>query len=125
MDRMRRPDIDWLRVAATYLLFVFHVGMVFNPAPFFHIRNADVSRFLLGMRPKMCPLRRPVALSAPAAAMLLASIVVAMPTAAAGATPVGLWYAEGGAARVAIEPCGTTTWIRVGARAVSAVTTPR
>src|SRR5690242_18860771 len=43
MERTRRPDIDWLRVAATYLLFVFHVGMVFNPAPFFHIRNADLS----------------------------------------------------------------------------------
>lgn len=42
MDR-RRPDIDWLRVIATYLLFVFHVGMVFNPAPFFHVRNAELS----------------------------------------------------------------------------------
>lgn len=39
----RRYDIDWLRVFATYLLLLFHVGMVFNPAPFFHIRNADVS----------------------------------------------------------------------------------
>jgi uncharacterized protein (DUF2147 family)/peptidoglycan/LPS O-acetylase OafA/YrhL len=47
MERTRRPDIDWLRVFATYLLFVFHVGMVFNPAPFFHIRNADVSFLLL------------------------------------------------------------------------------
>lgn len=39
----RRYDIDWLRVFATYLLLLFHVGMVFNPAPFYHIRNADVS----------------------------------------------------------------------------------
>jgi glucans biosynthesis protein C len=39
----RRPDIDWLRVIATYLLFVFHVGKVFDPAPFFHIRNGDLS----------------------------------------------------------------------------------
>lgn len=39
----RRPDVDWLRVFATYLLLVFHVGMVFNPAPFYHIRNADLS----------------------------------------------------------------------------------
>jgi uncharacterized protein (DUF2147 family)/peptidoglycan/LPS O-acetylase OafA/YrhL len=39
----RRYDIDWLRIAATLLLFVFHVGMVFNPAPFYHIRNADLS----------------------------------------------------------------------------------
>jgi uncharacterized protein (DUF2147 family)/fucose 4-O-acetylase-like acetyltransferase len=47
MDRTRRPDIDRLRVGATYLLFVFHVGMVFNPAPFFHIRNADLSFTML------------------------------------------------------------------------------
>ncbi|MBI1814199.1 MAG: DUF2147 domain-containing protein [Deltaproteobacteria bacterium] len=42
-DATRRYDIDWLRVFATYLLFVFHVAMVFNPAPFYHIRNADLS----------------------------------------------------------------------------------
>ena len=39
----RRYDIDWLRVSATLLLFVFHVGMVFNPAPFYHIRNDELS----------------------------------------------------------------------------------
>src|SRR3972149_10068005 len=39
----RRYDIDWLRVFATYVLLLFHVGMVFNPAPFYHIRNTDVS----------------------------------------------------------------------------------
>src|SRR5262247_2519391 len=39
----RRSDIDWLRVFATYLLFVFHVGKVFDPAPFYHVRNADLS----------------------------------------------------------------------------------
>jgi uncharacterized protein (DUF2147 family) len=39
----RRHDLDWLRVAATYLLFVFHTGMVFNPAPFYHVRNPDLS----------------------------------------------------------------------------------
>jgi hypothetical protein len=43
----RRYDIDWLRVFATYLLLLFHVGMVFNPAPFYHVRNADVSFFFL------------------------------------------------------------------------------
>jgi peptidoglycan/LPS O-acetylase OafA/YrhL len=39
----RRPDIDALRVGATYLLFVFHVAKVFDPAPFYHIRNDQVS----------------------------------------------------------------------------------
>jgi uncharacterized protein (DUF2147 family) len=43
----RRPDIDWLRVLATYLLFVFHVGKVFDPAPFYHVRNAELSFGLL------------------------------------------------------------------------------
>lgn len=43
----RRYDIDWLRVSATYLLLLFHVAMVFNPAPFFHIRNADQSFVML------------------------------------------------------------------------------
>ena len=44
---IRRPDIDWLRVLAVYLLFVFHVGKVFDPAPFYHIRNADLSFTML------------------------------------------------------------------------------
>lgn len=43
----RRYDIDALRVMATYLLLLFHVGMVFNPAPFFHIRNTEVSTIFL------------------------------------------------------------------------------
>jgi uncharacterized protein (DUF2147 family)/surface polysaccharide O-acyltransferase-like enzyme len=43
----RRYDIDWLRVSATYLLLLFHVGMVFNPAPFYHIRNGEQSFVML------------------------------------------------------------------------------
>jgi glucans biosynthesis protein C len=43
----RRYDIDWLRVLATLLLFVFHTAMVFNPAPFYHIRNDELSFALL------------------------------------------------------------------------------
>ncbi|MEW6270644.1 MAG: DUF2147 domain-containing protein [Thermodesulfobacteriota bacterium] len=43
----RRHDIDWLRVLATLLLFVFHTGMVFSPAPFYHIRNDELSLVLL------------------------------------------------------------------------------
>jgi hypothetical protein len=43
----RRRDLDWLRVFSVYLLFVFHVAMVFNPAPFFHIRNGEQSLALL------------------------------------------------------------------------------
>src|SRR2546428_8140850 len=47
MHGTRRADIDWLRVFAVYLLFVFHVGKVFDPAPFYHIRNADLSFTML------------------------------------------------------------------------------
>jgi hypothetical protein len=43
----RRHDLDWLRVFACYLLLLFHVAMVFNPAPFYHIRNADLSFAML------------------------------------------------------------------------------
>ncbi len=43
----RRRDIDWLRVLAVYLLFVFHIAMVFNPAPFYHIRNGEQSYAML------------------------------------------------------------------------------
>jgi uncharacterized protein (DUF2147 family)/peptidoglycan/LPS O-acetylase OafA/YrhL len=39
----RRDDVDWLRVFATYMLFPFHVAMVFNPAPFYHVRNDEPS----------------------------------------------------------------------------------
>src|SRR5512138_84243 len=47
MEASRRPDVDWLRVGAVYLLFVFHVGKIFDPAPFYHVRNADLSFALL------------------------------------------------------------------------------
>jgi glucans biosynthesis protein C len=39
----RRPDVDGLRVFATYLLFIFHAAKVFDPMPFFHVRNREVS----------------------------------------------------------------------------------
>ena len=44
---LRRHDLDWLRVFAVYLLFVFHTAMVFNPAPFYHVRNTEVSTVML------------------------------------------------------------------------------
>ena len=41
----RRPDIDWLRVVATYLLFVFHVGEGLRPrAVLPHPQRRDVVR---------------------------------------------------------------------------------
>jgi len=39
----RRNDIDWLRIGATYLLFVFHIAKIFDVHPFYHIKNAELS----------------------------------------------------------------------------------
>jgi len=42
----RRYDIDWLRIGATYLLFVFHIAKIFDVAPFYHLKNAELSEGL-------------------------------------------------------------------------------
>lgn len=81
------------------------------------VRPFSVPRFLLGMHAKTCPLRRSVAVSASAAATVLLGIALALPPPGLAATPVGRWYAEGGAAQVAIEPCGEelcgqVVWLR-------------
>ncbi len=39
----RRNDVDWLRIGATYLLFAFHIGKIFDVAPFYHLKNAELS----------------------------------------------------------------------------------
>ena len=39
----RRYDVDWLRVFAAYLLFIVHTAKIFDPEPFYHIRNTDLS----------------------------------------------------------------------------------
>jgi peptidoglycan/LPS O-acetylase OafA/YrhL len=43
----RRTDLDALRVFACYLLIPFHTAMVFNPAPFYHVRNGELSTLLM------------------------------------------------------------------------------
>jgi uncharacterized protein (DUF2147 family) len=81
------------------------------------VRPFTVPRLLLGMKPKVAPLRQTAAVSPSAAAILLAAIVTAIAGRVFAATPVGLWYAEGGAAQVAIAPCGNAlcghvVWLR-------------
>lgn len=39
----RRHDVDWLRVFATWLLFAFHAGKVFDIPPFYSVKNAELS----------------------------------------------------------------------------------
>ena len=46
-DPSRRTDIDVLRILATFLLFPFHVAMIFSPAPFYHVRNGELSTLAL------------------------------------------------------------------------------
>src|SRR5262249_24120991 len=70
-------------------------------------------RSLLVMKPKVCPPGPPVALRASTVAVRLAVGGLALPAPGAAATPLGLWYAEGGAAQVAIEPCGRALCGRV------------
>jgi len=43
----RRTDLDTLRIFACYLLIPFHTAMVFNPAPFYHVRNGELSTTLM------------------------------------------------------------------------------
>jgi uncharacterized protein (DUF2147 family) len=50
---------------------------------------------------------------APATALRLVIAWLALASSGWAATPVGLWYAERGAAQVAIEPCGETLCGRV------------
>jgi uncharacterized protein (DUF2147 family) len=94
------------------LLLVVSVAVTLATYQWF-VRPFAVSRFLLGMRPTVCPLRRPVVLSPSTAALLLVALALVGPGRARAATPVGVWYADGGAAKVAIEPCGTALCGRV------------
>src|SRR5262245_17462958 len=106
-----------LGIAAKFVLLL--VVAVAGTLATYHwlVRPFAVSRFLLGMRPKVCTLRPPVALSPSAAALLVLVFGLASGSSAPAATPVGVWYAEGGAAQVAVEPCGEelcgrVVWLR-------------
>ena len=81
------------------------------------VRPFSLPRFLLGMKPRTCALRRPLALSPSAAALVVVTVALATARLASAASPVGVWYAEGGAARVAVERCGDeicghVVWLR-------------
>jgi uncharacterized protein (DUF2147 family) len=100
MDRGRQPDIRWIRIAGTYQRLAH---------PF--------TRFVSGTTSRARPSRRSVALSPSTGAAILVAFALAVAVRASAASPVGVWYAEGGAARVAIEPCGSelcgrVVWLR-------------
>jgi uncharacterized protein (DUF2147 family) len=109
-----------LGIATKYMLLLLLAVAITMGTYHWLVRPFAVPRFLLGMRVKACPLRRPVALSPSAVALLVAVVGVALPSRAfsSAATPIGVWYAEGGAAKVGIEPCdgeklcGRVLWLR-------------
>src|SRR5262249_58952639 len=69
------------------------------------VRPFAVPRFLLGMKPKACALK-PRSIPLSTAAGLLVVLDLALPAGSRAAAPVGPRYAQGGAAQVAIAPCG-------------------
>ena len=93
------------RVVAFLLIFsVYH----------FVVRPVQPLRVLFGMRPLACPLRnkpRVVVAAGSAATALL--LLVAAPQSEAAPSPLGLWYAEGGAAKVEVRDCGDALCGRV------------
>ena len=108
-----------LGIATKYVLLLLLAVAITMGAYHWLVRPFAVPRFLLGMRSKACPLRRPVALSPSVVALLVAALGLALPSLASSTpTPIGVWYAEGGAAKVGIEPCdgeklcGRVLWLR-------------
>lgn len=106
-----------LGIGAKFVLLVLISVVVTLAAYQWLVRPFAVPRVLLGMKPKLCPIRHPVTPAPSAVAMLFAAVALMLPSLGRAATPVGLWYAEGGAAQVAIEPCGAelcgrVVWLR-------------
>jgi uncharacterized protein (DUF2147 family) len=86
---------------------------------FYHyvVRRSRVLRVLYGMKRLPAPGSTPGARAAAAAALLLGCCAPAGPAQAASAAPLGLWWAEGGAAQVEIRACrdqlcGRVAWLR-------------
>jgi fucose 4-O-acetylase-like acetyltransferase len=53
--KIRRYDLDWLRIAAVLLLIPFHTARVFNPGELFYAKNDQLSeglqRFIIFVAP--------------------------------------------------------------------------
>ena len=93
------------------LLLVTAYSLTFGVYHFI-VRPLPAVRFLFGMRPLAYPSREPRRVAAQntvATLLILASVM----TSEAAPSPVGRWYAEGGAAQVEVEPCGDTLCARV------------
>jgi uncharacterized protein (DUF2147 family) len=103
-----------LGIAPKFIALVVLSLMVTLAVYHWLVRPLPILRFAFGMRPRVCPLRAPVRFRTAAAALM---VMLATATMASGATPVGRWYAEGGAAQVELRPCGQAlcgevVWLR-------------
>jgi uncharacterized protein (DUF2147 family) len=100
-----------LGIAAKFALLLV-AGPVLTLAVYeLAVRPFVIPRRLLGMKVRAGLAVRPSARSVRAAALVVCLAAAAAPGAAA--TPVGLWWAEGGAAQVRIAPCGVALCGRV------------
>jgi uncharacterized protein (DUF2147 family) len=104
-----------LGVLAKFILLLAAAVVATLAVYHFAVRPFSLARFFFGMKR-----RRPAAVAArawsPSTALLFLSLALLCRPAVA-ATPVGLWYAEGGAAQVEIsacgkELCGQVAWLR-------------
>ena len=108
--------VQWPLGIATKLVLLMLVSIALTMATYhWVVRPFRITRFAFGMRPLTCGLRRPLT-TKPAVAVVL-GLMLAARSSVAGTTPVGVWYAEGGAAQVAIAPCGPrlcgrVVWLR-------------
>jgi uncharacterized protein (DUF2147 family) len=108
-----------LGIATKYVLLLLLAVAITMGVYHLLVRPFAMPRFLLGMKARVCPLRRPVTLSPTAVAVWVAALGLALPSHASSTpTPIGTWYVEGGAAKVGIEPCdggtlcGRVLWLR-------------
>jgi uncharacterized protein (DUF2147 family) len=103
-----------LGISAKFLLLVTLALGATLAVYHFVVRRVPPLRFAFGMRPRVCGLRAAARISAAAAAVV---VLLLAATTTFAATPVGRWYAEGGAAQVEIRPCGgalcgEVVWLR-------------
>jgi uncharacterized protein (DUF2147 family) len=83
----------------------------------FGIRRFTITRFCVGMKSRPAPHSQAALVRRAAAVLVIGAATALSPRAADGATAVGRWYAEGGAAQVEISQCGDrlcgrVVWLR-------------
>jgi glucans biosynthesis protein C len=68
----RRHDLDWLRIAAVFLLIPYHTSRLFDTWEAFYVKNAETSVALTGIRALLDPWGMPLLFTVAGAATCLA-----------------------------------------------------